>query len=220
MISYGVSANKEQIADAVSLFEFVGGNTQDAVRIAINRTARLVRTSTKLPGGGANQRIRKQVNLKSAYINKNLELRPATRAKPSASISIPSRGLLITRFVTDSSIATDKKVSWIRAPETPEDGIKVKIKPSGVASVFEGTKGNNLPPMVGKPFYLKLKNSGAIGIARRISGSRKVHVFHGPSLSQVFNSVKDEMAPVAGEQLETELLDAMRFILAKQYPKE
>lgn len=220
MTSFNIKVDKEQIADAVSLFEFVGGNTKDAVRIAINRTAKLVRTSTKLPGGGANQRIRKQVNLKSAYINENLKLNPATRSKPSASISIPSRGLLITRFVTDASIATDKKVSWVKAPETPEKGIKVKIKPLGAASVFEGTKGKNLPPMQGKPFYLKLKSSGAIGIARRIAGSRKVHVFHGPSLSQVFDGVKDEMAPVAGEQLETELLDAMRFILAKKYPKE
>lgn len=224
-MNYSVEIDREAIAEAVSLFEFVGGNTSAAMSVAINRTARLARSSTKrLPGGGASQRIRKQVNLPRPYVSGKdgkLKLRTANRNDLKASISAPSRGVLMTRFSTDSLIAASADEDWLgRAPDEPPRGIRVKVKPSGSATVFTGTKGKNLPSMEGKPFFIVGEKSRKLLIARRLAGSRKVHVFHGPSLSQVFNRVKDKMMPVVNERLQFEMLDAMRSILAKKYPKE
>jgi len=33
-VGYQVSVNKEQLRDAIALFEFIGGNTRDAMRVA------------------------------------------------------------------------------------------------------------------------------------------------------------------------------------------
>lgn len=212
VISYEVNVDKNQVADALALFEFVGGNSADAIRVAINKSAPRVRTK-------ASRAIRDQVRLQASYVNERLTIRRATRAKLSGAISTPSRGLLMTKFSTDTAISGDK-VSWLVAPDEPKQGIRVKVKPKGSASIFKGAEGKNLPAMEGKPFYLVLKNSRQLGIARRLQGSRKVHVFHGPSLSQVFNKVRDQVLPEASEIYETEMLDAIRFLLAKKYPKE
>lgn len=212
VISYEVNVDKNQVADALALFEFVGGNSADAIRVAINKSAPRVRTK-------ASRAIRDQVRLQASYVNERLTIRRATRAKLSGAISTPSRGLLMTKFSTDTAISGDK-VSWLVAPDEPKQGIRVKVKPKGSASIFKGAEGKNLPAMEGKPFYLVLKNSRQLGIARRLVGSKKVHVFHGPSLSQVFNKVRDQVLPEASEIYETEMLDAIRFLLAKKYPKE
>lgn len=205
MISYGVSANKEQIADAVSLFEFVGGNTQDAVRIAINRAAPRVRSK-------ASQAIRSQVRLKAAYVNERLTIRKASRNKLSGSIATPSRGLLLSKYSTDSQVSSDK-IGWIKPPDTPARGIRVKVKPSGPTK-----------PLGKDFFYMVLPKSRALAIVRRreTPGPQGglIDVAYSPSLSQVFNTVRDDVLPEAGNIYQDELLDAMRSILARQYPKE
>lgn len=205
MISYNVSANKEQIADAISLFEFVGGNTTDAVRIAINRSAPKVRTK-------ASQAIRSQVRLKAAYVNERLTIRRASKSNLSGSIATPSRGLLLSKYSTDTQVASDK-IGWIKPPEVPARGIRVKVKPSGPTK-----------PLGKEFFYMVLPKSRALAIVRRreTPGPQGglIDVAYSPSLSQVFNTVRDDVLPEAGNIYQDELLDAMRFILAKQYPKE
>lgn len=208
VISYEVNVNQQQVANALALFEFIGGNSSDAIRIAINKTTPQVRTR-------ASRAIREQVRLQVSYVNNRLTIRKATRAKLSGAISTPSRGLLMTKFSTDSAISGDK-VSWIVAPDEPKQGIRVKVKPKGSASIFKGAEGKNLPAMEGKPFYMILKNSRQLGIARRLQGSRKVHVFHGPSLSQVFNKVRDQVLPEAATIYEKEVREAIRFLLDKR----
>ena len=207
-LAYEIQIDQAQVADAVSLFEFVGGNTSDAIRIAINKAAPKVRTS-------ASRAIREQVRLSASYVNERLVVRRATRARLNGAISTPSRGLLLSRFSTDSLIAGDK-ASWIKPPLIPRGGIKVKVKPDGGASTVTGgsdTAGN-------KPFYMILNGGKNLGIAARLSGSKKIKVFSGPSLSQVFNTVRGDVLPGAAAEYQHQLLDAMRYILAKQYPSE
>ena len=43
-VSYNVELDRSQIAEAISLFEFVGGNSDDALRVAINKAGPKVRT--------------------------------------------------------------------------------------------------------------------------------------------------------------------------------
>jgi hypothetical protein len=205
VISYEVKVDEAQLADAKALFEFVGGNSADAVRVAINRAAPKVKTK-------ASQAIRTQVRLKAGYVNGLLTVKKASRANLSGRITTPSRGLLLTRFSTDAQISGG---TFTGLPPIPKRGIRVKVKPSGPIKVVTSEP---------KPFYIILPKSNALAIARRRTtlGSEggKIEVLYGPSLSQVFNTVRDDVLPEASEIYQAELLDAMRFLLTKKYPKE
>lgn len=172
----------------------IGRESPKAHVRALNKTATKAKTESS-------QAIRQQVRLKAAYVKQRLKVRKANRNNLSAAISTPTRGLLISRFSTDSSISGDK-VSWVKPPAEPPRGIRVKVKPTGGAKVFEGDSS-----IEGKPFYMVLKGSRRVAIAgRRVTpGPRggKIKVFHGPSLSQVFTDVKDDLSePMLQYQLE------------------
>ena len=207
-IQYEVTADTEQIKEAVSLFEFVGGNTTDAIRIAINKTAPKVKTQ-------ASRAIREQVRLSASYVGERLVVTKASRAHLSGAVKTPSRGLLLSRFSTDPLIAGDK-VGWFKPPLIPKGGIKVKVKPDGSAKLVQGDS----EPAGNKPFYMVINGGNNLAIAARLSGSKKVKVFSGPSLSQVFNTVRDDILPAASAEYQAQLLDAMRYLLVKQYPPE
>lgn len=208
--AYSVEFDTAQVAEAQALFEFVGGNTDEALRVAINRAAPRVRTL-------ASSRIRTQVRLSASYVANRLTVTKATRKVLSGRIGTPSRGLLLSRFSTDALIAGDK-VGWIKPPEPPPLGIRVKIKPDQPPKVVHGD--SDTAP--NKPFYVVLNKGQNVGIAARYAGQgrggRKFKVFSGPSLSQVFDTVRDDVLPEASDVFQAELLDAMRYLLAKQYP--
>lgn len=199
---YSVEVDKASAAEALSLLEFVGGNSRDAIRIAVNKTARQARTSTKLPGGGANQRIRQQVRLTSGYVNERLSLSLASNSNMSASIKTPSRGLLLSHYATNMSNLYGKP--------------RVKVKPDGATKVVR-----RHPDAKTDPFYMILKN-GVIAIAarRKEPGPRggKIKVFHSASLSQVFSSVRDELQPEVEKLLQEELLDAVDYLVRRKRP--
>jgi len=206
-LSYEFIVNQEGVKEAVDLFEFIGGNTDEAIRVAINKTAPQARTLSSA-------RIREQIRLSASYVNQRLVIRRATRKNLSGAVSTPSRGLLLSRFSTNSLIAGDR-VGWIKPPLVPPRGIRVKIKPSGAPVTVTGdsdTKGN-------KPFYVILNGGQNIGIAARYAGQRKkFKVFSGPSMSQVFNTVRDDVLPQAGAIYQAQLLDAIRYLTQKQMP--
>lgn len=205
MISHNVTVDQAAIADAVSLFEFVGGNSAYALRIAINKTAPKIRTL-------ASKAIRTQVRLSASYVGERLEVTEATRQRLTGAIETPWRGLLLSRFSTDPLIAGEK-VGWIKPPLVPKGGIRVKVKPDASPKVVQGKAGR-------KPFYMVLNNGANVGIMRRTGDGRKVEALYGPSLSQVFNTVRGDVLPEAGAELQAQLLDAMRYLLVKQHPAE
>lgn len=211
MIGYGVQVNEEQIREARDLFEFIGGNSRDAIRVAINKAGPKIRTK-------ASAEIRKQVRLSASYVGDKLKFTRATNNNLGGNIATPSRGLLLSKFSTDSSIAADN-VSWIKPPPVPARGIRVKIKPGGPAKVFHGDNDT-----IDKPFYIVLKNSKRLGIAARWDGKGKqggaIKVFHGPSLSQVFSGVKDDILPEASKEYTEQLIEAMAYLLRMRKPKE
>jgi len=207
-VQYDVQVNQAQVRDAVALFEFVGGNSQDALRVAINKSGPKIKTLSS-------RAIRDQIRLKASYVNGRISFKRATRTKMSGAIKVPSRGILLPRFSTDSRI-NGAKVSWLIPPKPPARGIRVKVKPSGSSTVMSRNW-----------FYMVLPNSRALGIVRRRpkgeTGPKggKYWVAHGPSVSQVFgNETRDRLMPKASEELTSQLLDAMRFLLQKKYPKE
>ena len=204
--NYSIRVDEVSLKDAISAFEFVGGSTADALRIAINKTAPKIRTA-------ASKAIRSQVRLSASYVGDRLVLRKATKARLSGAIGTPSRGLLLSRFSTDSTIAGDK-VGWIRPPLVPKTGIKVKVKPSGAAKPLHGIGAN-------KAFYIVLNKGQNLGIAARTGAARNgIKVFSGPSLSQVFDTVRRDVLPVAANEFQAQLIDAMRYVLVKKHPPE
>jgi hypothetical protein len=106
----------------------------------------------------------------------------------------------------------NESISWIKPPPQPFGGMFVKVKPSGAAKKIGRADAS-------KPFYVVLKNSRALGIARRLADG-KLDVLHGPSLSQVFDGVRGDVLPAAGVELQAQLLDAMRYLLVKKFPPE
>lgn len=210
--AYTVEPNREQLAEAIALFEFIGGNTRDAVRVAINKAGPQVRTASS-------KAIRESIRLKASYVNGKLGFKRATNANLSGKIETESRGLLLSRFSTDPLIANSERVSWVKPPPIPSYGIRVKVKPTGA---FKTVRGDS--DIDGKPFYMVLPNSRALAIAGRLKpGKRgkkggKIKVFYSPSVSQVFNRVKDEVP--ASDIYTKQLIDAMRYVLSKRKPTE
>tara|TARA_R100000152_G_C6645449_1_gene88649 strand:- start:2 stop:619 length:618 start_codon:yes stop_codon:yes gene_type:complete len=176
------------------LAKFSDGATRAHAR-SLNKTVTKSRTESS-------KEIRKQVRLNAAYVKSLMTITKASQKTLQAKISTPSRGLLLSRFSTDTSIAGDK-TSWLKPPAIPKRGIRVKVKPTGGAKVFEGDS-----EIEGKPFYMVLPGTnGRVAIAGRRSkiGSDggRIKVFYGPSLSQVFTDVKEDIAePLALYQMQ------------------
>lgn len=167
---------------------------------SLNQTVTKARTASS-------QKVRTQVRLNAAYVKSLLAITKASQKKLESKVATKSRGLLLSRFSTNPRIAGDK-VGWIKPPPVPARGIRVKIKPSGSPKVFDGDGDTQ-----GKPFYMVLPGtSGRVAIVgrRRKLGSKggEIKVFYGPSLSQVFVDVKEEV----GEE--------MSLYLMQQFEKE
>jgi hypothetical protein len=176
------------------LAKFSDGASRAHAR-SLNKTVTKSRTESS-------KEIRKQVRLNAAYVKSLMTITKASQKKLQAKISTPSRGLLLSRFSTETNISGDK-TSWLKPPAIPKRGIRVKVKPTGGAKVFDGDS-----EIEGKPFYIVLPGtSGRVAIAGRRSkiGSEggRIKVFYGPSLSQVFTDVKEDIAePLALYQMQ------------------
>lgn len=204
-VGYSVEADQAQLAEAISLFEFVGGNSADALRIAINKTGPKIRTASS-------RKIREQVRLTASYVGGKIAFVRATRGNLNGSIRTESRGLRLAKFSTDAQISSDG-VSWLKPPAIPSTGLKVKVKPAGAAQAVDGKAG------MSKPFLIVGKSSHALLIVQRDEND-KLKALYGPSISQVFNTVRGDVLPAAGDEFTRQMVDAMRYLLRKQLPAE
>lgn len=203
--SFEIRVDEAKLKETIELFEFVGGNTSDAIRVAINKAAPKVKTI-------ASKRIREEVRLTASYVNGKLTVRKATKGRLNGAVLTPMRGLLLSKYSTDAQAASDK-IGWIKPPPVPARGIRVKVKPSGETKTMDGA------------FYVVLNkgknNGGQLAIAVREGKDRKpIKVFQAASLSQVFGNVRQDVMPDAAGEFEFQMLDAMRYLLAKKYPAE
>jgi len=116
----------------------------------------------------SSKKIREQVSLKAKYVKEKLHIKKATWKKLSASISAESRGLILTNYVT----GVDSNGNF-----------KVKIKKKGKAKIITNA-------------FLTTVNAGSRKvdvIAVRDPATNKLKVLYGPSVSQVFNTVRDDI---------------------------
>jgi hypothetical protein len=211
MIGYTVRANPEQLAAAQELFQFIGANSTLAIRVAINKTLPIAKTA-------AAKGIGEQVNLKAAYIKEKIGVFKATNKNLVGRLSTESRGLLLSKYEYGA------KASLFGGLLTPDDPIRVKVNPGG--GQIKTVKGDD--ETYGQPFLVRLKAGNSdgldygIGAWRKKSGKQggRIKVFHSGSVSQVFDDVRDEITPELQDVYTTQLADAMRYVLQKQYPVE
>lgn len=207
MIANNVEVDKDKLAEAMRLVEHVGDNAANAIRIAINKTMLVTRNQSIKSIAG-------QVRLTPQYIRSKVKTTRATLSRLNGKIRTEKRGLLATKYSTDEVIANDT-VRWFRPPKSPEEGVKIKVKPNGQEKIIG-------PGKTGvKAFYIVLPNSKVIAIATRNSRKREdIKVSYGPSISQVFTDVREDVTPDAQKELAAQLDNAMQYILNFQGPPE
>ena len=203
---YTVDVKKADVDEVTSLLKFVGVNADNALRIAINKTLPLTQTASS-------KAMRNEVKIKAGEIRTAFKTVKASRAKLEGRLRTAGRGRLLSKYSTDPTIRGDK-MSLLTAPPTPTKGIRLEVSPRQ-RKTLQGSR-----EAQGKPFFLILPNSHKVGIAQRRDkpGAKggKLKILYGPSISQVFNSVK---ADVGGEDiLQDKVLEATNYLLRKQNP--
>lgn len=172
---------------------FLAGISDEAPKI-MTRTLNKTAAKTRTEGSKA---IRKQVNLSAAYVRDRMKVNKANYRKLQASVSTPKRGMLLSYYLygvqginQDTGRASRgmllKYKKGYFSVANLDQPLKVKIKP------------NKSPQKLGPEWFIlpTLKNSNLPGLAKRVNGKLKLH---GPSLSQVFTDVKED---IAGPMLE------------------
>jgi hypothetical protein len=158
--------------------------TPRAAMRAVNKTAEKGNTL-------ASRAIRSQVNLTAGYVKDHLRIAAkATEDNLTARIVAEPRPVLLSRFGATQL--------WKKGKTVPKRtaGVSVKVKAGGARKKLRGA------------FFIRLKDSGALGVAVRVNGSprNEIDVLHGPSVDQVFRSVREDIAP----ELQDYLTDTFR----------
>ena len=202
-----VEVNPAQVQAVRDRLAYLANGANRALSRALNKTASKTKSE-------ASKAIRQQVNLTASYVRERLKgpangwEYKATINRLQAKISTPKRGILLREFVTNFANARPGK------PSTP---IRVKVKAGGASQVLVSG------------FYVRTKNSNVITpavsneILRRLGMTRTLDsgaftVLHGPSLSQVFTTVKDQISGDLSAVLAANLQHEMEWLLHKYPP--
>jgi hypothetical protein len=200
-----VEVNSAQVKEVISLFEFIGGNSKDAFRIAINKTLPIAKTAASVG-------IRAELKIKASEVKKKLVNEKATRGKLQGRIKSSKKGRLLARYSTTAAIRNN---TWAGSspPPVPKRGIRVEVTP-GQRKVVRGSSDGK-----GSPFYILLKN-GVVSIAqrRKTAGPRggKLLLLYGPSVSQAFGNIKEDVA--AEDIYQSKMLESINYLLRKEHP--
>lgn len=186
-----IRIDRAQVREIYDDLSAIKNGAPKAMSRAINHTLGVTRTESSTE-------IRKQVKLKAGYVRDKLKIRKATVSKPQGAIRTPTRGTFMTRYPYRQYKNGD---------------IGVQIKPTG------GKQRMSDAFLLGP-----LKNSGAMAIAQRTArhrpGTKKrlqgIKLLYGPSVSQVFTDVKDDLQAPSGNRLMQRLAYEADRLLKKQ----
>ena len=203
-----VEVDPAQLAEAQERLAYLRNGANRALARALNRTANKAKTL-------ASKQIRTQVRLSAADVRERLAGPgnrfdcKATVARLTAKISTPKRGLRLDNFLVSAPPTRAGR------PATP---IKVRVKPTGPAKT------------IASGWWVRAKNSGGylivvrndvlrkLGMKEKITGNLSYSALSGPSLSQVFASVKDDLAGDLETVLADNLQHEMEWLIAKYPP--
>ncbi len=169
-----ISVDRAAVREIESDLAHLKNGAERAMSRAINHTLGVTRTE-------ASREIRSQVRLKAAYVRERLKVRKATVTKASGAIQTPSRGQLLSRY--PYTVYANNK------------GIGVSVKPGAgsrqrMPGAFEITFANGVTAIA-----IRTKRGSGLG------RSEGLKVLYGPSISQVFTDVKDDLQAPSGERL-------------------
>lgn len=164
--------------------------TRKAAYISINAAARKARTA-------ASREIRAQVTLSTTYLNKDKRLYVSRKARETdltAKITARQRPTSLKTYGAKQLTRKGKRKAKVGA------GVSVGVKRGG------GRR------KIRQAFFMRLKN-GNTGVAvrsleglnlKKLGASPKyagVHVLYGPSIDQVFNTVRNDISPEISKYL-------------------
>lgn len=159
--------------------------------------------------------IRGQVALPKDYVDARLSEIPASESKLEGRLGTPRRGLLLSRFSFTERLLARKRKRTRKGkgkkgePFKQRAGIRVKVK-SGRSKLMPGA------------FLIRLRRGKELGtdmgiaIRRRgAKGRSNYRIKFGPSLSQVYKSVKDDITPAVRDDFQRTLKFLIKRELAR-----
>lgn len=167
-----IKIDRQALRDIERDLDHIKNGSNRAMSRAINHTLGVTRTE-------ASKEIRKQVKLKAGYVRDKLRIKRATVNSVTGAIRTPTRGTLLTRYPHR---------------QYKKGGIGVQVKPTGGKKKMPGA------------FFIRFRN-GVQAIAIRteygpgLGRSEGLKVLYGPSTSQVFTDVKDDLQAPSGNRL-------------------
>ena len=158
--------------------------------VGLNRAATRVRALSSAE-------IRDQVALPKNYVDRELKINKLREDNPAVEIASPKRGTLLVVFPNRQLRRQGRNA-----------GVSVKVKPRG------GFKQMREAFYVPAAFGNRGATKGRV-IAVRPAGSTRypIKVLYGPSVSQVFQTVRDDIAPRAVGLVRTEVERAQTYLI-------
>lgn len=182
-------------------------STVKAAQVAQMRAVNRVAAKARTAGSAA---VRDQVKLPAAYVNENLTItQKATIQKPESIISGRAHPTRLARYGAKQVTVSAKAARGDELRRIPagrkQKGIRVQVKPGRVRAMD-------------RAFFLPLKNqNGLMGVFTRTgSGPKDIKHHYGPSVDQVFKSVRKQLLPMIRRELVTEFRSAFRFARSQQ----
>lgn len=202
-----VEFDQEQLRNVRERLDYIANGATKAMFRSLNKTANKARTV-------GSQEIRKQVNLSAAKVKEKLRgpsdgfAYKANSRSLVSRVSAESRGLRMDNFLVS--------LFPYRAGR-PTGPIRVKVKPSGSAKTISDA------------FFVKAKNSGGYLIAVRNEilrsqgmktslGRLPYTVLQGPSVSQVFNTVRNDISVRMNAYLAEKLNSETEWLIRQNPP--
>ncbi len=177
---------------AIEDFEIRESRMRGIAQQTVNRGAAWLRTRIA-------RAVRDEVRQSYGYALEKVFVRKAyfRGGLPEAKVWASKRGLLLSRF------PYRKQTLRNRAG---------RVKPQGVAIDVGRNKSRKYMPGV---FEVRLRGSGTIGLAmREQKGSRRFKVLHGPSASQIFDTLRPELSTEGAAWVEGELIRRIKVEIA------
>ncbi|CAM3897299.1 hypothetical protein [Rheinheimera salexigens] len=168
------------IDDAKRFFANMGEQGQAALAEVLNKFGTKLRKE-------AITEISQQLNLEPNYISRHISVRQRANVRNlQVTISAESRPVLLERYSSQQHQRPGKTVAM------RNDGVSVHVKRSGSRKKLN------------QGFFIRLRGSNTVGLAMRLGkGKDNYKVLHGPSVSQAYQSVRNEIEPSSAEILAT-----------------
>lgn len=166
------------IAQAIQFFSSMRQEAETALAAVLNETGIALRKA-------AITEISSQLNLPADYVSRHISVRQRASVRQlQVTISAERRPVLLERYDSQQLQRPGKTVPLRNS------GVSVQVKRNGARKTLRSG------------FFIRLRGSNTVGLAlRQGAGKDNYKVLHGPSVSQAYQSVRNEIEPSSEELL-------------------